>query len=282
MSCPRVLTALALLACIAGPASAGSLEEVILSGSGYDDVVAERASGERLRLDVRGCSEDMRGLVGRAALLWSPGAELAPESRLLIPEFNLSCRILRVDTLESARAARPALPAPEDGLRAARQALELLGYDCGRPGSEWSPEADQAFQRFRRSKGLDAGDQGLRRTVTALAMESVRGRQASGTGMRLARILTDQRDALARWLARPGSGGGAGCGETAWIRTVEGPDLTLSDRSRWEAVPAGRSVAATWSPGDAVTVCSGRMIHWPTGAMVTVSALAGTPGSGGR
>ncbi len=257
-----------LLLCL--PARAATLEEVTLVRTGYDDALIERLSGERFRLDLRGCNADLRGYGGRTALLWCPVPGPTTNSRLLVPEFDLDCAIWRVDTLEAARHPRGAAVMPEQGLLAMREALERLGHDCGPAGTGWGRDAGQAFLRFRESKRLDATELGTRRAITALALDVLRGRQATGTGLRLSRLISEQIDDLTRWLA-PGGQGRAACAEPAWIRTFggDGAVVTLSDGTAWRLAA---NAASRWSDGEKATVCTGHLIYWPTGEMIRVSA----------
>jgi hypothetical protein len=266
------LVALALCAPRPAPAAPATLEEVTLGRTGYDDALIERASGERYRLDLRGCNADLRGYGGRTALLWCPVPGPTVESRLLVPDFDLDCAVWKVDTLELSRHPRAAQARPEEGLTAMRQALEMIGYDCGPPGTGWGRDAAVAFLRFRESKRLDATEQGMRRAITSLALDVLRGRQATGTGLRLSRILSLQIDALTRWLLAGGQGR-AGCTEPAWIRSTgaDGRLIALSDGTTWRVTTASDD-APRWTSGEQVTVCVGRMIYWPTGEMVRVHA----------
>jgi hypothetical protein len=251
------------------PAGSATLGEITLLRTGYDDAAIELATGERFRLGLRGCQSDLRGYGGRTSLLWCPTAELSAGCRLLLPEFDLDCAIQAVDTLPRAKNARPAIVPPEQGLVAMRQALELLGYDCGPPGSGWGLEAALAFLRFREAKRLDAGEQGTRRAITSLALDVMGGRQASGTGLRLSRIIALQLDALARWLSASGPGG-TGCQQPAWIRAVtrNGVLVALSDGTTWQLPVEVAGPASRWNAGEQVTVCAGRMVYWPSGEMV--------------
>jgi hypothetical protein len=269
-----VLAVLLLLPAPVACARAATLEEVSLLRVGYDDATIERADGTRYRLDLRGCHADLRPFAGRSALLWCPVPGPSVDSRLLVPDFDLNCAVVDVDTLERARQPRGRSEAPEQGLLAMRQALELLGWDCGPPGGGWGRDAGIAFLRFRQSKQLDATDQGTRRAITSLALDVLRGRQPSGTGLRLSRIISVQLDELARWLSPAGPGGTA-CTESAWIRSVSGDGalVSLSDGTGWRPLRDGAERTARWAAGEQVTVCAGRMIYWPSGEMIGVGAV---------
>jgi hypothetical protein len=266
---------LSLLA-LAPPQPARALvQEVLVTHTGTDDAVVDLASGERLWLDLHQDCLALRGRVGWTILLWSPDPYITTRSLLLLPEWDVSCPIWQVDTLPPAKPAMTALEVPIEGLRAMRQSLELLGYDCGPPDEAgWNPEAGLAFLRFRESKRLETSPQGLRRAVTSLALDVMRGRQATGTSQRLARIISDQLDALVAYLSRPGSAG-ARCGAPTWLRSVaeDGALVALADGTHWQPAAEQRVQVARWQDGDELFVCSGRLVNARTGEMVRATRL---------
>jgi hypothetical protein len=265
---------LSLLA-LAPPPARAVVEEVLVTQAGTDDAVVDRAGGERLWLDLHQDCLALRGRVGWTALLWSPDSNVTTRSLLLLPEWDASCPIWQVDTLPPAKPARPAPEVPLEGLRAMRQALEWLGYDCGPPAQPgWTPEAGLAFLRFREGKRLDASPQGMRRAVTSLALDVMRGRQVTGTSQRLARIISDQLDPLVAHLSGPGSAG-ARCGLPTWIRQVaeNGALVTLGDGTRWQPAAELRAQVARWQEGDDVVTCSGRLINARSGEMARATRL---------
>ena len=273
----RLVTGLILSLLALAPAPARALvQEVVVTHAGTDDAVVDLASGERLWLDLRQNCLVLRGRAGWTVLLWSPDPFVSTRSLLLLPEWDASCPVWQVDTLSPAKSAKQIPPeVPTDGLRAMRQSLELLGYDCGPPAEAgWNPEAGLAFLRFRESKRLETSPQGLRRAVTSLALDVMRGRQASGTSQRLARIISDQLDALVSYLSRPGSAG-ARCGATTWLRSVadEGALVTLADGTHWQPAAGQRALVARWQDGDDLVVCSGRLVNARTGEMARATRL---------
>jgi hypothetical protein len=265
---------LALLA-LAPPPARALVQEVLITHAGTDVAMVDLASGERLRLDLHEDCLALRGRAGWSVLLWSPDPQVSTRSLLLLPELDVSCPIWQVDTLPPAKPAKTAPEVPTEGLRAMRQSLELLGYDCGPPAEAgWIPEAGLAFLRFRESKRLGTSPQGLRRAVTSLALDVMRGRQATGTSQRLARIISDQLDALVSHLSRPGSAG-ARCRAPAWLRSVadEGALVTLSDGTRWQPAAGQRAKVVRWQDGDELIVCSGRLVNARTGEMARATRL---------
>jgi hypothetical protein len=251
------------------------VQQVVVTHAGTDDAVVDLVSGERLWLDLRQDCLALRGRVGYTILLWSPGPDVSTRSLLLLPELDISCPIWQVDTLPPEKPAPTALKLPTEGLLAMRQSLELLGYDCG-PLAEagWNPAAGLAFLRFRESKRLETSPQGLRRAVTSLALDVMRGRQATGTALRLARAISDQLDPLVSYLSRPGSAG-ARSGAPTWLRSVaeDGALVTLADGSRWQMAAESRAPVARWQNGDDLVVCSGRIVNARTGEMAQATRL---------
>ena len=264
----------AILLETAPPPARARLEEVLVTHGGTDDAVVERATGERWWLDVRQDCLGIRDCVGRTVLLWSPAAGITTESRLLVPERGLSCPIWQADTLDRAAPPRYSGDPPGAAVRALRQALETLDYDCGRPSPSWTPETALAFQRFREARRLDASPRGLRRAVISLALEVIRGRPAIAASPRLARILSDQLDPLVAYLSRP-VGAGARWEPPTWIRAVaeDGACVTLGDGTRWQPAAEPRARVTRWRDGDEVVACSGRLVNGRTGEMVWATRL---------
>lgn len=271
---PGLLLSLIALA-LPQPARA-LVQEVLVTHAGTDDAVVDLPSGERLWLDLRQDCFELRGRTGWTVLLWSPDPFVSTRSLLLLPEWDATCPVWQVDTLSAGKSAKRIPPdAPIEGLRAMRQALELLGYDCGPPAEAgWNPEAGLAFLRFREGKRLETSPQGLRRAVTSLALDVMRGRQPTGTSQRLARIISDQLDALVSFLSRPGSAGPR-CGAPAWLRSVAeaGALVTLADGTRWQPAAESRARVARWQDGDELVVCSGRLVNTRTGEMARATRL---------
>jgi hypothetical protein len=264
----------ALLASVSVPARA-LVQEVLVTHAGTDDAEVDLASGERLWLDLHQDCLALRGRVGWTVVLWSPEPFVSTRSLLLLPEWDVSCPIWQVDTLPPTKPAKTAPEVPTEGLRAMRQSLELLGYDCGPPAEAgWIPETGLAFLRFRENKRLETSPQGLRRAVTSLALDVMRGRQTTGTSQRLARIISDQLDALVSYLSRPGSAG-ARCGAPTWLRSVadEGALVTLADGTRWQPAAEQRALVAHWQDGDDLVACSGRLVNARTGEMARATRL---------
>ena len=266
-----------LLAVLAAPPARASVEEVLVRRCDYDSAIVQRGNGDLYRLDLRQDCRSLMGYQGRRVLMLAAAGFPGPEMRVLIPEQDLACRIFRADSVGHAAPPRQrARPRPDDGLRAVREALELLGYNCG-PRTErgWSADAAEAFLRYRESRKLDASDYGVRRAVTALAIDVMRGRQVSGTALRLSTAIADQSDEIATFLWSGGGAGAANCTEATFIRTVS-PDssfFALGDGTVWDVMGSRRGVVASWPVNDGVMVCAGRFVNLRTGEMAKVTRL---------
>lgn len=268
--CCRVL----VLACLAAPPAFAAVEEVTVTRAREDELTIQRGNGERWRLDVRQSCPWGPGFVGRRVLIHSQAAILRSESKLLAPEFDLECRIWHADSTGRVKVEAAPEP-PTRGLEAMREALELLGYPCGTE-SGWTPDAAQAFLRFRESRKLETVPRAVRKGITALAIDVLKGRQTTGTAMRLSRTIADEAPALEDYLERNGGATGAtGCGELSFIRarSEDGTRVTLGDGTIWEPVAPRRSEIGSWDDNDGVIACGGRLVNARTGAMVKATRL---------
>ena len=255
------LPSLALLAlAVWADGTSAHIEEVLVTHAGTDDAMIQRPSGECWWLDLRQDCFGIRNFKGRTVLLWSPTADVTTAARLLVPELDASCPIWQADTLR--RNARPsyASDVPGAGLRAVRQALNLLGYesDLSHPG--WTPEAALALRRFCSARGLVASPDGMRRVLVALALEIVRDRRVTPDATRLARLLSEQAGLLARYLARVGDGS---------------PPRAAPTRVDFVAPTARSSVSATARAGAR---SRRRGPSWPSGRRA-IRSLRATAGS---
>ena len=264
-----LLIAAALLAI--ATAARADVEQARVRRAQEDAVVIERANGDRLRLDLRqGCTW-APGLQGRTVLVYSPTGVIGPESRILVPEYDVTCRVWAADSVGHVKPEVAPAP-PDQALGAVRDALELMGFPCGPRAPRWNEDAAQAFARFRESRRLDSSASGVRRALTSLAIEVLRGRQATGTAMRISQLIADNATLLTDYLT--GDARGA-CLPATFVRsrTDDGTQLTLGDGTIWQLAQDARDVTAGWSTDDAVMACAGRLINARTGEMVRTTRL---------
>jgi hypothetical protein len=267
----RFRSASVLLAvALAGPAQ-GAVERVWVTRASQDDITVQRANGDLWRL---GIPRECAGLYGSSGqvLIHYAVAFPGPEPRILVPEYDADCRVTRADSV-GHRAPPAPKAAPERGLRALRETLELLGYDCGPLTTRgWTPDAARAFTRYRESRRLDASPQGVKRAVTALAIDALGGRAASGTGQRRSQAIADESAEIVDYLVK---GGAAECDEPTYVRGVAADSsyFTLLDGTVWDVEALRRGAVAGWLAGDGVLACGGRLVNLRTGEMARAVRL---------
>jgi hypothetical protein len=201
---------------MAGPAGA-AVEPVWVARATLDDITVQRMNGDLWRLGLNRQCPSLSGYSRRFVLIHFAVSFPGPGPRILVPELDLACRATRADSV--GRRAPPApIEAPERGLTAMREVLEGLGYDCGPPADRgWTADAAQAFSRYRETRRQDASAQGLRRTVTALAIDALGGRTPNATGLRRSQAISQEADEIVDFLV---NGGSAECGEPTFVRAV--------------------------------------------------------------
>ena len=191
---------------------------------------------------------------------------------MVVPELDLECVATRADSV-GHRAPPAPRAAPERGLLAMREALEGMGYNCG-PLSErgWTPDAARAFARYRESRRLDTSAQGMKRAVTALAIDALGGKSPSASGQRRSQAIADESDEIVDWLLH---GGATACDEPTFVRGVAADSsyFTLLDGSVWNVETPRRGAVAGWLAGDAVMACGGRLVNVRTGEMARATRL---------
>lgn len=269
----RCLVAGALLVVLRPMPVRAAIETVTVRQAAADSALLERADGSLWRV-IRGAdSLSAWAYVSRRILAFSPGPFLGGGARLLIPELDQQCAVLRSDPAGRVRAARDAPdPGVESGLRAARQALELLGYDCGGAAeSGWGEKCRSAFLDYRNRRGIDLSPSSLRRALLALGIDVMGRSRGSGTSVRISTLISEHRDEVADYLAHSASGsGGLNCDIASAIRTIsEARDrITLVDGTVWDLPARDRARVAGWTPADSVIACDRHLISLRTGQMV--------------
>lgn len=266
-----VLSALALTGA-AVPARAW-VEEALVVRITDQSAVVQRASGDLWALDLGNRCLVLNGYQGRSILIFGPTAGSSAEMKLIAPEYDITCPVMRADSLGRPGHAAEAMEAPVDGLGAMRQALELLGYNCG-TGSElpWGPLSGDAFRRFREGRKIESSPHGLRRGVTALALEVMRTQRSSGTSLKLAQTISNYLDPIVAWLASPGAGRSR-CGTPTWITKIEsdGSLVSLGDGSKALIAEQDRARVAQWQSSDDLFVCSERLVNWRNGELARIA-----------
>src|SRR5262249_52026126 len=126
------------------------------------------------------------------------------------------------------------------------------------------------FARYRESRRLDASPQGVKRAVTALAIDAL-GRGTSASGQRRSQAIADESAEIVDYLIK----GGAEGDEPTFVRGVA-PDrscFTLVDGGVWNVEIEGRGAGAAWLAGDGVMACGGRLMNLRTGEMARAARL---------
>jgi hypothetical protein len=267
----RILALLASLL-LATPARAG-VERVWVTRGNEDEVTVQRANGDLWRLGLDRQCPLLSAVSSRVLLIQFSVSFPGPEPRILVPELDLACRVTRADSI-GHRAPPAPRETPERGLAAMRETLEGLGYNCGPLALHgWTPEAAQAFSRYRESRRLDASAQGMKRAVTALAIDALGGgRSLSASGQRRSQAIAGESDEIVAYLMR---GGSAECDEPTFVRSVAADSayFTLVDGSVWDVELRLRGPVAGWLASDAVMACGGRLVNLRTGEMARATRL---------
>ena len=256
---------------LASPAGAG-VERVWVARGNQDEITVQRANGDLWRLGLDRQCPLLSGYSSRLLLIQFSVSFPGSEPRILVPELDLACRATRADSI-GHRAPPVSRETPERGLAAMRETLEGLGYNCGPLAVHgWTPDAAQAFTRYRESRRLDASSQGLKRAVTALAIDALGGRSLTASGQRRSQAIADESDEIVAYLVR---GGSAECEEPTFVRSVAADSsyFTLVDGSVWDVAPVQRGPVAGWFASDGVMACGGRLVNLRTGEMARARRL---------
>ena len=270
---PRAAAPVLALLLVGGSTLAGAgVERVWVMRGNQDEITVQRANGDLWRLGLdRQCSL-LSGTSSRLLLIQFSVSFPGAEPRILVPELDLVCRVTRADSI-GHRAPPAPQEIPERGLVAMREALEGLGYNCGPLAVHgWTPDAALAFTRYRESRRLDASAQGLKRAVTALAIDALGGRSLTASGQRRSQAIADESDEIAAYLVK---GGSAACDEPTFVRGVAADSsyFTLGDGSVWDVDARLRGPVAGWLASDAVMACGGRLVNLRTGEMARATRL---------
>jgi hypothetical protein len=263
--------AVLLLAWSATAACAG-VEPVLVRQCSEEDAVVQRFGGDLWRLLLSRRCLSLQGYVGREVLVQTRADFPGPEVLVLVPDLDLTCRVFHADFVGRA-APPPAVIRPDAGLAAMRETLEAMGYYCGPLAVHgWTFDAALAFTRYRESRRLDGTEHGLRRAVTAIAIDALGGRRPSGSGLRRSKRIAGESDEIVSFLVR---GGSVECGEPTFVRGIAADSsyFTLLDGSVWDVLPARRGAVATWLAGDGVVACNGRLVNLRTGEMARATRL---------
>lgn len=273
MSAPmRARIVPALIALLLAPPAGAGVERVWVVRGNADEIVVQRASGDLWRLGLNRQCPELGGDWSHVFLIYYPVSFPGPVPRILVPERDVECRATRADSVGHSPPPAPR-ETPERGLSAMRDALEALGYNCGSLSERgWTPDAGQAFARYRESRHLEASVQGTRRAVVALAIDALGGHSRTASGQRRSEAIANESDEIVAYLVM---GGSAACGDPTFVRSVAADSsyFALGDGSVWDVVPDRRGPVAGWLASDAVMACGGRLVNLRTGEMERATRL---------
>ena len=256
---------------LARPAGA-AVERVWVVRGDADEITVQRANGDLWRLGLDRQCPAVGGGSSHVLLIQYAVSFPGPAPRILIPEWDMACRATRADSVGHRAPPAPG-ETPVRGLNAMRETLEGLGYDCGALSERgWTPDAAQAFTRYRESRRLDASAQGMKRAVVALAIDGLGGRHPTASGKRRSQAIADESDAIVAYFV---TGGSIACDPPTFVRgmAADSSYFTLGDGTVWNVAPDRRGPVAGWLSSDGVMACGGRLVNLRTGDMARAARL---------
>ena len=110
---------------------------------------------------------------------------------------------------------------------------------------------------------------GLKRAVTALAIDALGGKSPTASGQRRSQAIAYETDEIVDYFV---TSGGAECEEPTFVRVAAGDrsSFTLVEGSVWDVEPRSREAVAGWLATDG---CGGRLVNLRTGEMARVTRL---------
>ncbi len=171
------------------PASAAT-ESVRVAKVMDDKAIITRHNGESYLIEKGvGCLSLWR-YEGKMVLIVSPGLFLGVGSKLLIPELDQECRIWDSELLSHSPVppanVRPVMPSPapavptqpapahSNAVVIIQKGLRLVGYDPGPADGTLGRRTASALEKYSSSKGHPVTEDGLRKTLLALALDVVK------------------------------------------------------------------------------------------------------------
>lgn len=295
MTTLRGLALVAIASMLAvGPAVAAT-ETVQVTKAMDDKAIITRRNGESYLIEKGvGCLSLWR-YEGKTVLIVSPGLFLGVGSRLLIPELDQECRIWNSERLSgpvapSPRVRRPApSPAPTAPTKPAtsdsnavitiQRALRLVGYDPGPADRAMGERTASALEKFGASKGHPLTEEGLPKTLMALALDVVaknpNSEDALQVSLDLITLLSGRSTGATSSPMTPHAPLGSDCDDGHWVASVSsgGEIVKLEDGSIWEISVIDRIDTMLWLVTEEITICGSRLINTDTGDAVDATRL---------
>lgn len=260
-----------------------------------DKAIITRRSGESYLIEKGvGCLSLWR-YEGKTVLIVSPGLFLGVGSKLLIPEVDQECRIWDSKLLSGSSVpppdvrpsmSSPAPPVPtqpgttnSNGVVIVQKGLRLVGYDPGPADGEMGARTASALKKYSGSKGNALTEDGLRKTLMALALDVVtknpNSEDALQVSLGLMALLSDPAAAPGSSRVPPQAPSRSDCEDGHWISTVSsgGEIVKLEDGSIWEISAIDRIDTMLWLVTEEITICGGRLINTDTGDAVDATRI---------
>jgi len=276
---------------LAGAPAIAATESVRVTKAMDDRAIITRRNGESYLVEKGvGCLSLWR-YEGKTVLIVSPGPFLGVGSKLLIPELDQECRIWdskllstgSSDPLPNVRSAMPSpepavptQPAPTDANAVVllQKGLRLVGYDPGPADGPIGAHTASALARYSSSKGYPVTEDGLRKTLMALALDVVtknpNSEDAVQVSLGLVALLSEPSTGAGSPRVAPQAPSRSDCEAGHWIVTVSsgGEIVKLEDGSTWEISAIDRIDTMLWLVTEEITICGGRLINTDTGDAV--------------
>jgi hypothetical protein len=161
-------------------------EPVLVTKAMDDKAIITRRNGESYLIETGvGCLSLWR-YEGKTVLIVSPGLFLGVGSKLLIPELDQECRIWDSELLSSSYVPPPSMPRPvsppalavrtrpksadSSAVATIQKGLRLVGYDPGPADGVLGARTVSALEKYSNAKGFPVTEDGLRKTLMALAL----------------------------------------------------------------------------------------------------------------
>lgn len=155
----------------------------------------------------------------------------------------------------------------------------LAGYDPGPADGTLNPQTAAALDKYRASKGHLLNEDGLRKTLSSLAVDVAAAHPNDKAALQVAVDLITV-------VSTPATGSGtvapavpqprsSDCEDGHWVQSVSsgGEIVKLEDGSLWEISAIDRIDTTLWLVTEEITVCGDRLINTDTGDAVDATRL---------
>jgi hypothetical protein len=160
-----------------------------------------------------------------------------------------------------------------------QKALHFVGYDPGPADGKMSPQTVSALEKYMASKGYAINEDGLRKTLMALAVDvaskNANSEDALLVSLGLIKQLSEPAAKPKSSRVVPQTNSRSNCEDGHWIASVSsgGEIVKLEDGSIWEISAIDRIDTTLWLITEEVTICGGRLINTDTGDAVDATRI---------